>query len=97
MAGFVLMVNVGLSFEPAKRAPTGELQADAQGLGSPVANRLEVRLVEMTGLRRSLAPPAAKTERFTMRAKGVKKAPRASGAALSQRHLKQFVEQVGLP
>jgi len=44
MRGFVLMVNVGLSFEPAKRPPTGELQVDEQwkGLGSQVANRLEV-------------------------------------------------------
>src|SRR5882757_2060349 len=59
MGGFVLMVNVGLSFEPAKRPPTGELQVDEQwkGLGSQVANKLEVRLVEVAGQRRSLAPP----------------------------------------
>ena len=46
MGGFVLMVNVGLSFEPAKRPPTGELKVDAQweGLGNEVANKLEVRL-----------------------------------------------------
>ena len=52
------MVNVGLSFEPAKRPPTGELQVDEQwkGLDSQVANRLEIRLVEMAGQRRSLAP-----------------------------------------
>ena len=59
MGGFVLMVNVELSFKPAKRPPTGELEVDEQwkGLGSQVANRLEVRLAEMAGRRRSLAPP----------------------------------------
>jgi hypothetical protein len=59
MGGFLLMVNVELSFEPAKHPPTGELQVDEQwkGLGSQVANGLESRLAEMAGRRRSLAPP----------------------------------------
>ena len=59
MGRFVLMVNVGLSFEPAKRPPTGELQVDGQwkGLDSQVANRPESALVEMAGQRHSLAPP----------------------------------------
>jgi len=63
MGGFVLMVNVRLSFEPAKRPPTGELKVDEQrkGLGSQVANRLEARLLEVAWRKALARATAAKT------------------------------------